>query len=651
MVAQREQRALASQLKKLDMQRTSPKLRCTWHCFCVAFKALSGGLVLLIVGTIMSVSGFMMEAEQREKAKTNPSSTMPSKESDEVNARIRNLTYAGPVLCGLGGIVIVAALVLTFEVRDTLGVKEPPGQGKGNILVEKKQQPKAPISVESKAQTSNVDVRNVAASSNDGRPDSTNGGKQIETAQARPQSSGPERTEEKVELGQFSNTGSEINMQVCTIESELRKLSNSGKGISRAKTPPDTLQLTKVNNLEGVETERTDRIGRQGQRPSRQRPSSAATHRKRTHESSLPLGGRKELKLAKSDHHILETNLDQLGRDSKVLTTEHAPVSDRHLSMSFSLDSTNLTTTDRQQVERLYFEGLRSPQDTELSDTEEPSELCSLSLPLNRPAAAKEGRCSFTASPEEEFSGKIDRLASEPSIRKASKADKPKRASFASSELSYHFLEQQKMQQQLIAQQQMLLQQQQQLTNLLEAKFSPHSMSSSSAPLAKQPLSFEPTTSFSFDQATKSKFEKTKSLDKPSIKSLPIGSPSSVEPFDRAAFALHQSDSIERRLDQASGISNDPEQPGPARERRSVASFESDGLSEQGPPQRPTASQQIASLNRTKKRTSSACSSKPSASRAKAASSQSLEFNINMSECKEEIKNLIDSSINLSRGS
>lgn len=43
-VAQREQRALANQLRKLDMQRTSPKLRCTWHCFCVALRALSGGL-------------------------------------------------------------------------------------------------------------------------------------------------------------------------------------------------------------------------------------------------------------------------------------------------------------------------------------------------------------------------------------------------------------------------------------------------------------------------------------------------------------------------------------------------------------------------------------------------------------------------------
>ena len=597
------------------MQRTSPKLRCTWHCFCVAFKALSGGLVLLIVGTIMSVSGFMMESEQREKAKTNPPSAMSTKENDEVNARIRNLTYAGPVLMGLGGIVIIAALVLTFEVRDTLGVKEQPGQGKGNILVEKKQKPKSPISVENKQQSDSAEHRTAAISSG---PESTDI-KPPDNAESMPQSSGQERVEEKAEFNQFSNAGSEANMQVCTIESELRKLSGSGKGINRVKTPPDTLKLTReltkvtVNKSE----DKTDRIDRQELRHSRHRLSSSANHRKRVLDSSLPLSSRKELKLAKSDHHILETNLDQLG--SNALTTEHAPVSDRHLSMSFSLDSTNLTTTDRQQVERMYFEGLRSPQDTELSDTEEPSELCSLSLPAtNRPSTAKESRCSFTASPEDEFSGKLDRLASEPSIRKASKPDRTKRASFASSELSYHFLEQQKMQQQLIVQQQMLLQQQQQLTNLLEAKFSPHL--SSSVPLAKQP--FESITSFSFDQATK--FEKAKSLDKPTTQSLPMvpSNDSPTEPFDR----------VERSGEPAS---SDPTGP----ELRSVASLESE---------RPSANQ-IASLNRTKKkRTSSACSSRTTRT-AKAASSQSLEFNINMGECKEEIKNLIDSSI--SRGS
>lgn len=608
----------------------------------------------------MSVSGFMMEAEQREKAKLNPTSVAPSKENDELNARIRNLTYAGPVLMGLGGIVIVAALVLTFEVRDTLGVKEPPGQGKGNMLVEKKQKPRSPISVENKRHQQAENAADNVKNSNDQLDG--NDGKLTDNAESRPQSSGQERAEEKVEFKQFA-ASSEANMQVCTIENELRKLSNSEtpKGISRVKTPPDTLQLTKLsaNKLDGSEPDKLDRIARQEH--SRHRLSSSANHRKRALEGSRPPSGRKELKLAayKSDHHILETNLDQLHRDSSALTTEHAPVSDRHLSMSFSLDSTNLTTTDRQQVERLYFEGLRSPQDTELSDTEEPSELCSLSLPLNGRtlAAQKDGRCSFTASPEEEFSEKPNlRLASCPSIRKASKPEKPKRASFASSELSYHFLEQQKMQQQLIVQQQMLLQQQQQLTNLLEAKFSPHSVSSS-APLLKQPpLSLEPKATTSFDQAAKSKFEKTKSLDKPSIKSLPIGSPTndSPEPAD-ARRTLFEESSGEPASDQTSISNNDPEQPvGAPIESRSIASLASDGLSES---QRPSASQTV-SLNRTKKkRVSSACSSKPanassSSSKTKAASSQSLEFNINIdSECKEEIKNLIDSSISSSRGS
>ena len=35
----------------------------------------------------------------------------------------RNLLYAGPCIMCLGGIVILAALVLTLEARDTLGVR------------------------------------------------------------------------------------------------------------------------------------------------------------------------------------------------------------------------------------------------------------------------------------------------------------------------------------------------------------------------------------------------------------------------------------------------------------------------------------------------------------------------------------------------
>lgn len=103
-----------------------PRLKCTWHCFCIALKALSGGIILLVAGTIMSVVGFV--AEQNLVNGTFPNGTLiPANNAtgDSVST-FRNLTYAGPVIMGLGGIVIVAACVLTFEVRDTLGVKVAP---------------------------------------------------------------------------------------------------------------------------------------------------------------------------------------------------------------------------------------------------------------------------------------------------------------------------------------------------------------------------------------------------------------------------------------------------------------------------------------------------------------------------------------------
>lgn len=102
-----------------------PRLRCTWHCFCVAFKALSGGIVLLVLGTVMSVVGFFAEPLAIEQVKLPNGTLVPTMDPD-TKQHLHNLTYVGPVIMGLGGIVIVAACVLTFEVRDTLGVKVAP---------------------------------------------------------------------------------------------------------------------------------------------------------------------------------------------------------------------------------------------------------------------------------------------------------------------------------------------------------------------------------------------------------------------------------------------------------------------------------------------------------------------------------------------
>jgi hypothetical protein len=108
-----------------DKKDDEPRLRCTWHCFCIALKALSGGIVLLVLGTIMSVVGFLAEPLAVDYIKLDNGTVVPTIDPD-TKQHLHNLTYVGPVVMGLGGIVIVAACVLTFEVRDTLGVKVAP---------------------------------------------------------------------------------------------------------------------------------------------------------------------------------------------------------------------------------------------------------------------------------------------------------------------------------------------------------------------------------------------------------------------------------------------------------------------------------------------------------------------------------------------
>ena len=105
---------------------TEPRLKCTWHCCCVALKALSGGIVLLILGSLMTAAGIVAEENLVNSANKFPNGSLSDPHDVETLATYRNLSFAGPVLLGLGGIVVLAALILTFESRDTLGVKVAP---------------------------------------------------------------------------------------------------------------------------------------------------------------------------------------------------------------------------------------------------------------------------------------------------------------------------------------------------------------------------------------------------------------------------------------------------------------------------------------------------------------------------------------------
>lgn len=120
-------------------KKKEPRLRCTWHCFIVSMKALLPGIIMLVAGTVMSVVGFFADSLSSHRVQLENGTALENVDT-EMKTNLHNLTYVGPVIMGLGGIVIVAACVLTFEVRDTLGVKDNPKENdspQDTIVVDK----------------------------------------------------------------------------------------------------------------------------------------------------------------------------------------------------------------------------------------------------------------------------------------------------------------------------------------------------------------------------------------------------------------------------------------------------------------------------------------------------------------------------------
>ncbi|CAN7998250.1 unnamed protein product, partial [Ixodes hexagonus] len=87
-------------------------LRCVWE----ACKALSGGILLMVVGTTMCVVGFYAEHLATSQEQRHNATVVVVDRTRE--AHLHNMSFAGPAIMGLGGIFIVAACVLTFEAKD-----------------------------------------------------------------------------------------------------------------------------------------------------------------------------------------------------------------------------------------------------------------------------------------------------------------------------------------------------------------------------------------------------------------------------------------------------------------------------------------------------------------------------------------------------
>ncbi|XP_076327351.1 uncharacterized protein LOC143234137 [Tachypleus tridentatus] len=114
--------------KRSRIKHLRPDARTTWsitavrgkvteRCLWAACKALTSGLVLILVGSGMATIGFYSDHLSKMEEKRGNTTILVTNKSR--NYHLTSLTYLGPIVMGIGGFIIVAACVMTFEARDT----------------------------------------------------------------------------------------------------------------------------------------------------------------------------------------------------------------------------------------------------------------------------------------------------------------------------------------------------------------------------------------------------------------------------------------------------------------------------------------------------------------------------------------------------
>ncbi|XP_072947729.1 uncharacterized protein [Epargyreus clarus] len=93
--------------------------QCLWH----ACRALSAGLLLMLLGTAMAVIGYY--ADTLSVAQEVRGNATVSVKDEARGFHLNNLSYAGPIVMGFGGFIVVAACVMTFEARDSAAKVTP----------------------------------------------------------------------------------------------------------------------------------------------------------------------------------------------------------------------------------------------------------------------------------------------------------------------------------------------------------------------------------------------------------------------------------------------------------------------------------------------------------------------------------------------
>ncbi|XP_037024222.1 uncharacterized protein LOC119066072 isoform X2 [Bradysia coprophila] len=87
--------------------------RCLWH----ACRALMIGILLMALGAGMATIGYY--AEDLSIGQEVRGNTTVRIKNESRGFHLNNLSYAGPIVMGFGGFIIVAACVMTFEARDS----------------------------------------------------------------------------------------------------------------------------------------------------------------------------------------------------------------------------------------------------------------------------------------------------------------------------------------------------------------------------------------------------------------------------------------------------------------------------------------------------------------------------------------------------
>ncbi|XP_053674555.1 uncharacterized protein LOC128724858 [Anopheles nili] len=89
--------------------------RCLWH----ACRALVLGMVLMFVGGGMATVGYYANNfPSLSDVRSNSSSSIRVK-NEHRGLHLNNLSYVGPIIMGVGGFIVVASCVMTFEARDS----------------------------------------------------------------------------------------------------------------------------------------------------------------------------------------------------------------------------------------------------------------------------------------------------------------------------------------------------------------------------------------------------------------------------------------------------------------------------------------------------------------------------------------------------